>query len=82
MVYSVASMRPVSSWGRLGTEPHDVIELTDRTAVAAAVTGKSGIAHGLGRSYGDVCLNPNGVLWSTAGLDRLIAFDEATGRLV
>jgi len=82
MVYSDASMRPVSSWGRLGAEPHDVVELTDRTAVAAVVTGRSGIAHGLGRSYGDVCLNPNGLLWSTAGLDRLISFDEATGRLV
>jgi FAD/FMN-containing dehydrogenase len=82
MVYSGASMRPVSSWGRLGAEPHDVVELTDRTAVAAAVAGRSGIAHGLGRSYGDACLNPNGLLWSTAGLDRLISFDETTGRLV
>jgi len=82
MVYSGASMRPVSSWGRLGAEPHDVVELTDRTAVAAAVTGRSGIAYGLGRSYGDACLNPNGLLWCTAALDRLISFDEATGRLV
>ena len=82
MVYSGASMRPVSSWGRLGAEPHDVVELTDRTAVAAAVTGRSGIAYGLGRSYGDACLNPNGLLWRTVGLDRLISFDEATGRLV
>ena len=68
MVYSGASMRPVSSWGRLGAEPHDVVELTDRTAVAAAVTGRSGIAYGLGRSYGDACLNPNGLLWRTAAM--------------
>jgi len=82
MVYSGANMRPVSSWGRLGAEPHDVVELTDRAAVAGAVTGRTGIAHGLGRSYGDACLNPGGLLWRTAGLDRLISFDATTGRLV
>jgi FAD/FMN-containing dehydrogenase len=76
-------MRPVSSWGRLSAAPHDVVELTDRTAVARAVAGAGpGIAHGLGRSYGDACLNPGGVLWRTAGLDRLISFDVSTGRLV
>ncbi len=76
-------MRPVSSWGRLSALPHDVVELSDRTAVAAAlVRSRPGIAYGLGRSYGDVCLNPGGTLWRTAGLDRFIHFDEATGRLV
>ena len=75
-------MRPVSSWGRLSALPHDVIELADRDRIGAALsTHKPGIAYGLGRSYDDACLNPNGVLWSTAGLDRLIAFDETTGRL-
>src|SRR5258707_15796222 len=75
-------MRPVSSWGRLGAPPHDVIELTDRDTVAAALRGRGpGIAYGLGRSYGDACLNPDGVLWRTAGLDRFIRFDESSGRL-
>jgi FAD/FMN-containing dehydrogenase len=41
-----------------------------------------GIAHGMGRSYGDVCLNPDGVLWKTTGLDRFISLDQNTGRLV
>jgi FAD/FMN-containing dehydrogenase len=41
-----------------------------------------GLAHGMGRSYGDVCLNPGGALWQTRGLDRLLAFDAASGRLV
>jgi FAD/FMN-containing dehydrogenase len=36
----------------------------------------------MGRSYGDVCLNPDGVLWNTTGLDRFISLDENTGRLV
>ena len=75
-------MRPVSSWGRLSAAPHDVIELTDRDRVVEQVTrGGPGIAHGMGRSYGDACLNPGGILWRTAGLDRFIAVDERTGRL-
>jgi FAD/FMN-containing dehydrogenase len=41
-----------------------------------------GIAHGMGRSYGDVCLNPNGVLWDATGLDHFIHFDDVIGRLV
>jgi FAD/FMN-containing dehydrogenase len=36
----------------------------------------------MGRSYGDVCLNPEGTLWVTTGLDHFIAFDDSTGRLV
>ncbi len=75
-------MRPVSAWGRLSADPHAVIELSDRTAVAAALAAsRPGIAQGLGRSYGDEALNPGGTLWRTAGLDRLIAFDPASGRL-
>jgi FAD/FMN-containing dehydrogenase len=76
-------MRRASSWGRLSALPHEVIELSDRSRVAEALAGgRRGIAYGLGRSYGDVCLNPDGVLWRTAGLDRFVAFDEASGRLV
>src|ERR1700745_3538620 len=76
-------MRPVSSWGRLSADPHHVIELTDRDRVASELlrTKRGGIAHGLGKSYGDASLNPQGILWSTRGLDRLIAFDDVTGRL-
>lgn len=40
-----------------------------------------GIAHGMGRSYGDVALNPGGVLWSTTSLDRFISFDRESGLL-
>ena len=36
---------------------------------------------GLGRSYGDVCLLENGTLLETTGMDRLLAFDPATGVL-
>src|SRR5258708_46661 len=76
-------MKPVSSWGRLTALPHEVVELKDRDGVAGELARhRPGIAYGMGRSYGDACLNPDGVLWSTARLDRFISFDETTGRLV
>jgi FAD/FMN-containing dehydrogenase len=39
------------------------------------------LPRGLGRSYGDVCLNTGGALLLTDGLDRFLAFDEESGRL-
>jgi len=76
-------MQPVSSWGRLTHAPHDVIALADRDRVGAVVAASRtpALAYGNGRSYGDVCLNESGVLWTTRGLDRFIAFDPASGRL-
>lgn len=76
-------MVAVSSWGRLGSWEHKVLTLYDRHRVAQQLKGsRSGIAHGMGRSYGDVCLNPDGVLWKTTGLDRFISLDEEAGRLI
>jgi len=39
------------------------------------------LAHGLGRSYGDVCLNNNGILLTTRKLNRFIQFDVDEGVL-
>jgi FAD/FMN-containing dehydrogenase len=47
-------------------------------------TGDAGIPvlpRGNGRSYGDVCLNDNGILVDTLGLDRFIRFDTDSGVL-
>jgi FAD/FMN-containing dehydrogenase len=75
-------MVAVSSWGRLSKWQHEVVALSDRNQVIQQLkSSRPGIAHGMGRSYGDVCLNPDGVLWNTTGLDRFISFDESTGRL-
>lgn len=73
-------MTRVSSWGRLPALPHQVVPLVDRDQ-AQALVARGGLAHGMGRSYGDVCLNPEGTLWSTTGLDKFIQFDPATGLL-
>lgn len=76
-------MVAVSSWGRLDSLEHIVVDLCDRHQVANYLkSSQLGIAHGMGRSYGDVCLNPNGLLWKTTGLNRFISFNEVSGRLV
>ena len=76
-------MVAISSWGRLGSFEHEVAVLYDRHQVVPQLkSSRAGIAHGMGRSYGDVCLNPDGVLWQTTGLDRFISFDQNSGRLV
>ena len=77
-------MRPISSWGRLSAHPHDVISLNDPLKLRNLVCNSHhpGLAYGMGRSYGDVCLNPGGTLWLTTGLNHFIAFDDDTGRLV
>ncbi len=77
-------MQSISSWGRLSANRHQVITITSHHQAVEAVStksGQSGLPFGRGRSYGDVCLNQNGVLWSTQGLDRFISFDAKTGRL-
>ena len=51
----------VTSWGRLGAKPHAVAEPAFRDqAQAALAEGGSILGFGLGRSYGDVCLNSDG----------------------
>lgn len=75
-------MVKVSSWGRLSAREHKVIPLLSIGQLSEQVQQSCpAIAYGMGRSYGDVCLNPGGVLWKTRSLDHLIAFDEATGTL-
>jgi FAD/FMN-containing dehydrogenase len=77
-------MKPITSWGRLSHENHQIIPLGDRDEVASLISKQGdsrGITYGMGRSYGDIALNPNGSLWLTTGLSHLIQFDEISGRL-
>lgn len=77
-------MTSFSSWGRLGAHVHRIVGLSDPAKVAPVIGAVQGLglARGMGRSYGDACLNPEGTLWLMAGLDRFISFDEHTGYLV
>ncbi|HEX7102682.1 MAG TPA: FAD-binding oxidoreductase [Nitrolancea sp.] len=72
-----------ASWGRYPkAEPCGVIpldwrdELPDFAALPASV-----LPYGYGRSYGDSCLNENGILLDASGLRRFIAFNDTTGVL-
>ena len=71
------------SWNRIPAVRHRAAyELRDRHApLPALAADESCLPYGAGRSYGDVCLNPDQSLLLTRGLDRFIAFDRATGRL-
>jgi FAD/FMN-containing dehydrogenase len=76
-------MVAVSSWGRLSHDEHIEVPLINRAQVKNVIQEfKPGIPYGNGRSYGDVCLNANGVLWTLGGLDRFIAFDLRAGRII
>jgi len=75
-------MVAVSSWGRLSREEHAVCAVSDPADLARKLRADlPGLAYGKGRSYGDVCLNPGGVLWQTAGMDHFIDFDPHSGML-
>lgn len=76
-----SSTKAVRSWGRVHAHPHQVI-CPNSLAQARRVIiddGKPWLAHGMGRSYGDVATNAGGRLIDTKGLDRFIAFDRETG---
>jgi FAD/FMN-containing dehydrogenase len=73
--------RPFYSWGRLKPAPAETVphHWTDQSLPTAG-HGEL-LAFGLGRSYGDSCQLEGGKMISAWELDRLLAFDEATGEL-
>lgn len=71
--------RDLAGWGRWPRRRCRVRTPAAPQAVAAAL-GPKVIARGLGRAYGDSALSPSLTL-STLRLDRMLAFDPATGVL-
>lgn len=76
-------MSPLNSWGNYPkVKPSRVIDLYWRDQVIAFANLKDKVlAYGQGRSYGDSCLNENGIILSTKNLNRFIHFDAETGVL-
>jgi FAD/FMN-containing dehydrogenase len=75
-------MKPISSWGRLSSVPHDAVLLDPAVAERLSKSGEGcAVAFGQGRSYGDACLNAGGRLWQTTRLDCILGFDTSTGVL-
>jgi FAD/FMN-containing dehydrogenase len=71
------------SWGRYPAgAAAAVVPVVWRSDTARLLRGDGPVlAYACGRSYGDSCLNDGGTLLDVRRLDRLIAFDSATGRL-
>ena len=71
------------SWGRYPTYNATVKPMNWQGDFPALINGVHGgaLAVGMGRSYGDVCLLKDGTLLQTTGMNRLLAFDAATGLL-
>ena len=66
------------SWGRYPRASAAVVPLRWASEVHLP-RGRPLLPYGLGRSYGDSCLNDGGVLLATRGLDRFVALDEERG---
>ena len=71
------------SWGRVGQFGHHVGRPAFAVDAAAALRslGPSVLPFGMGRSYGDSCLNGGAGLVDTRSMDRFVAFDPASGVL-
>lgn len=73
----------VSSFGNFPKIKNQrIIDLYWRDEIISFQTfGQTILPHGQGRSYGDSCLNENGILISTQHLNRFIIFDTNKGIL-
>jgi FAD/FMN-containing dehydrogenase len=73
------------SWGRTQGQIHKVFHPDLTSDLATLWTSDQWpapyLAHGMGRSYGDSCLNEAGTLVKTQRWDRLVSFDRQQGRI-
>jgi len=79
-----SAVRPLSGWGRFPVETCRIFRPEKPASVPAILDSgaeSSYIARGLGRSYGDASLNGGGGVIALERLNRMIAFDDATGVL-
>lgn len=67
------------SWGRIPKVTQEIRFLEWLSNISFPKTEKLVLPRGLGRSYGDSCLNADGVLVSTEFFKRFLAFDINTG---
>ncbi|MBI1250545.1 MAG: FAD-binding protein [Alphaproteobacteria bacterium] len=80
MSASFSNKEPFSSWGRIDRRLYPVARPRFAADLAKAIAAPdrpaSVLPVGLGRSYGDSCLNAEGGLIVMTGLNRLIEIDE------
>ena len=76
-------MKTVESWGRLpyGGSQVEIASPSNSKNFAAPTGSSKFLPIGAGRSYGDVGINPEGIVLSTEELTKFISFDLETGVL-
>ena len=76
-------MKIVESWGRLayGGSQVEIAPPSSIKNFSLPIGSSNFLPIGAGRSYGDVGLNPKGVVLSTAELKKFLSFDPNTGVL-
>ena len=74
-------MTTFQSWGRYPFVDQQGIALHDVASPLPETGDASVLPFGNGRSYGDSCLNDEGIVLSTRRLDHFMAFDDETGTL-
>ena len=73
-------MKRIKSWNNYPKVKHNNIQYIN-TDTQINFDSEKSLAHGLGRSYGDVCLNENGRLILTKELNQVLEFDKEKGIL-
>lgn len=74
-------MNEHQSWGRYPTVNQEVRLLQWRNEIPEIKSEKPVLPYGAGRSYGDCCLNEDGLLLDTSALNHFISFDKEQGIL-
>jgi FAD/FMN-containing dehydrogenase len=72
------------SWGRVQSHHHLIAKpstVDEAAGILMQATELPKLPYGCGRSYGDVALNPGGILVDCGGLDRFVTFDPKNGIL-
>lgn len=74
-------MSNCESWGRYPRVDQKARDIVWRHEMVAFEEGETFLPHGLGKSYGDSCLNEGGTLLLTRCLKRFLHFDAKKGVL-
>lgn len=72
------------SWGNFFKKKQKIVKVTEQTVASTLSSlqqNQTYLPYGMGRSYGDSCLNSHGMLLETSSMRKFISFDEKTGVL-
>ena len=74
-------MKYIESWGKYPKTKSEVRYVFSRHDTLPSLENTAILPYGLGRTYGDGCLNDDNVILLTRGLNKYIEFDRVSGVL-